>query len=476
MQNKFTSKGKHLDFILLDLLCVTASFFFALLIRYSGIPFIDKLSKGNMYNREDYYNIAVIVLLMHIVLVFFTENYSGITRRGWGKELKAVLIHNFELLGGTFLILFFIKNEVQYSRLLISIFIIIDVVLMYLLRSVRKLALFKKSNSPKGKSMMLIVGQYNEVLKVVAKLKAMKFRTFWIKGIVVTDKDMTGEKIQGIEIVSNLDGMFEYVKSNVIDEVFLDYTLDDVKSVVDRFIAMGTVVHICMNDILQDVPKSTMQRFDEYMVVTATVNFMSKKQIVIKRLMDICIAIPGVIMTGIFCIIFGPIIYIQSPGPIFFKQTRVGRNGRTFQIYKFRSMYMDAEERKKELMEKNKMSGLMFKMDDDPRITPIGKFIRKTSIDEFPQFINILKGDMSFVGTRPPTWDEYTQYEQHHKSRLAIKPGLTGMWQVSGRSEITDFEEVVRLDNQYIKSFCLSLDVKIILKTIVTVLKRKGSV
>ena len=139
-------------------------------------------------------------------------------------------------------------------------------------------------------------------------------------------------------------------------------------------------------------------------------------------------------------------------------------------------MYMDAEERKKELMEKNKMSGLMFKMDDDPRITPIGKFMRKTSIDEFPQFINILKGDMSLVGTRPPTEDEYNQYELHHKSRLAIKPGLTGMWQVSGRSDITDFEEVVRLDNEYIRNFSISLDIKILFKTVGAVLFKNGSV
>lgn len=134
---------------------------------------------------------------------------------------------------------------------------------------------------------------------------------------------------------------------------------------------------------------------------------------------------------------------------------------------------MDAEERKKELMAQNKMSGLMFKMDDDPRVTPIGRFMRKTSIDEFPQFINIFKGDMSLVGTRPPTVDEYNQYDQHHKSRLAMKPGLTGMWQVSGRSEITDFEEVVRLDNEYIMNFSISLDIKILIKTVFTVLKRK---
>lgn len=121
------------------------------------------------------------------------------------------------------------------------------------------------------------------------------------------------------------------------------------------------------------------------------------------------------------------------------------------------------------------MDGFMFKMDDDSRIMPIGKFIRKTSIDEFPQFWNILKGDMSFVGIRPPTLDEYMQYDMHHLSRLAIKPGLTGMWQVSGRSEITDFEEVVRLDNEYIRNFSLWLDIKIIFKTFGAVFAMKGS-
>ena len=127
-------------------------------------------------------------------------------------------------------------------------------------------------------------------------------------------------------------------------------------------------------------------------------------------------------------------------------------------------------------MKDNKMNGLMFKMDNDPRITPIGRFIRKTSIDEFPQFFNILKGDMSLVGTRPPTVDEYEQYDFHHKSRLAMKPGLTGMWQVSGRSEITDFEEIVRLDNEYIRNFSLSNDLKIMFKTVAVVFARKGSV
>ncbi len=137
---------------------------------------------------------------------------------------------------------------------------------------------------------------------------------------------------------------------------------------------------------------------------------------------------------------------------------------------------MDAEERKKELMAQNEMQGFMFKMENDPRIIKgIGSFIRKTSIDELPQFWNVLKGDMSLVGPRPPTLDEWDQYELHHRKRLAIKPGITGMWQVSGRNNITDFEEVVELDTKYILNWSFKLDILILLKTVLIVLKGRGA-
>ena len=185
----------------------------------------------------------------------------------------------------------------------------------------------------------------------------------------------------------------------------------------------------------------------------------------------------------------GPAIYIASPGPIFFSQERVGKNGKKFKMYKFRSMYLDAEERKKELLKDNKLGdGKMFKIDFDPRVignqvkpdgshkTGIGEFIRKTSIDEFPQFFNVLKGDMSIVGTRPPLISETNLYEYQHFARLAIKPGITGMWQVSGRSEIIDFDEVVELDKYYIENWNLGLDIKILLKTVLVVVCKKGAV
>ena len=185
-------------------------------------------------------------------------------------------------------------------------------------------------------------------------------------------------------------------------------------------------------------------------------------------------------ITAVLYLFIAPAIYIQSPGPIFFSQERVGMNGRKFRIYKFRSMYMDAEERKQELMKQNKVKdGMMFKMDKDPRIIGgehgIGGIIRRFSLDEFPQFWNVLKGDMSLVGTRPPTVEEWRKYDLHHRVRLATKPGITGMWQVSGRSSITDFEEVVRLDKKYIMEWSMGLDLRILCRTVGVVLRSDGA-
>lgn len=235
--------------------------------------------------------------------------------------------------------------------------------------------------------------------------------------------------------------------------------------------------------------RQMVKRIGPYTVATTSMNYASVSQLILKRAVDIVGGFLGCLMTGILFLFVAPAIYISSPGPIFFSQERVGKNGKKFKMYKFRSMYMDAEARKAELMKQNKLGdGKMFKMDFDPRVignrvlpdgthkTGIGEFIRKTSIDEFPQFFNVLKGDMSIVGTRPPLPSEVSLYELHHRARLAIKPGITGLWQVSGRSDITDFEEVVDLDKQYINSWNIEMDIKILLKTVLVVFKRDGSV
>ena len=371
--------------------------------------------------------------------------------------------------------MFFLKNSAVFSRLMLAYFFCINTLVMYTVRCVRKYVLKKRKVHEKGSTHMLVICNRGRAEKNVDNMKGFSYAGVKLMGLAIMDESMIGEEIRGVKVVADMDTVLEYVRTNVVDEVLMNAEAAST-SLYDDLLMMGVVIHISVNSVIEQIPNPSVNTLNNFTVISSSINAMSFKQKVLKRCMDIAGGIVGTAIMLVLLIIFGPIIYIQSPGPIFFKQTRVGKNGRHFKIYKFRSMYMDAEERKKELMSQNKMSGLMFKMDNDPRITPIGRFIRKTSIDEFPQFFNVLKGDMSLVGTRPPTVDEVEKYELHHKSRLAVKPGITGMWQTSGRSDITDFEEVVRLDNEYIKNFSLSLDVKLMCKTVIIVLRGKGSI
>ncbi|BAY15735.1 sugar transferase [Anabaenopsis circularis NIES-21] len=192
-----------------------------------------------------------------------------------------------------------------------------------------------------------------------------------------------------------------------------------------------------------------------------------------KRLIDILGAIVGLIITTIVAIPIGIIIKITNPGPIFYSQIRCGINGKPFRIWKFRSMVVNAEQIKH--LVKNQAQGNIFKAVDDPRITPVGKFLRRTSLDEFPQFWNVLKGEMSLVGTRPPTPDEVIHYAPHHWERLKVKPGMTGEWQVHGRSSIKDFETIVKMDVDYQRKWSIAYDLMLIFKTIWVVLNKSGA-
>lgn len=293
-----------------------------------------------------------------------------------------------------------------------------------------------------------------------------------------TDSSSKNPALESIKLKELSLSTLEYVKRHQVDLVIFSVNhlaRKKIEYLIEAFSEMGIDSLITIDSFAIETLETKLEDFGTTNVIRLSPRLFTDGELLLKRLMDIAGALVGCFICIIFGLIVAPLIFLEDPGPIIFKQKRVGRNGKFFYIYKFRSMYQDAEAKLQTLKDQNEMQGFMFKMKNDPRITKIGKILRKTSIDELPQFFNVLEGSMSLIGTRPPTVDEYNQYSAHHKRRISIKPGITGLWQVSGRSEITDFEEIVRLDCFYIDHWSITGDIKILLKTFAAVFTGKGS-
>ena len=461
---------KHIDFVILDILCLQLAFILAYEIRVAkGIPYLNPL----------YENMAFVLVIFQLLVSFFWESFSGVLRRGFLIEMKCMIEHEICVMLLAVLYLFMSQQGVMYSRGAFTIMCTLYFFIAYAARIGWKKVIRSRKFAEGEKRSILIITTDAKAANVVKALRGDSYGTYHLAGVALLDKNKTGSMIQSVPVVAGADDVTAYIHKNWVDEVFfaLPEHVDIPKKIMKDCNRMGVVTHVQLAALNELGKNQVVEEIAGYMVLSSSINIVSSWQLLVKRLMDIAGGLVGCIFTGIIYIFIAPIMKVKSPGPVFFSQVRMGKNGKPFKIYKFRSMYMDAEERKKELMEKNNIKdGLMFKMDDDPRIIKgIGHFIRKTSLDEFPQFWNILKGDMSLVGTRPPTMDEWDKYELHHRRRLAIKPGLTGMWQVSGRSEITDFEEVVELDTKYIEQWSIGLDIKILFKTVTVVFTGSGA-
>ncbi|MBE5921433.1 MAG: sugar transferase [Lachnospiraceae bacterium] len=468
---------KHIDFLVLDIIMLEIALLLANWLRNG----LQKESWIQVFQGN-----SLLMILIACCATFLLGTYNGILRRGYWKEFQASVLYVSIVAAGILLYWYLSRSEMlEYSRLAFTTFLLLANVFVYVERILLKNHLTKRKKENAARRMLLIATK-DDAEDLVRTVTENNFADLYIMGIIIVDQDMTGQQIHTLPIVASAADAADYIRQNWVDEVFVDFVQpnDTLEGLLEQCKIMGITLHVKLMKQQHAMGNETLEKVAGYSVLSSSINIVTPREMFFKRAMDICAGLVGCLVTGIIFIFLAPAIYITSPGPIFFAQTRVGKNGRKFKIYKFRSMYIDAEERKKELMKNNKMSGLMFKMDADPRILGsgpdgtrhgLGWFIRTFSIDEFPQFFNILKGDMSLIGTRPPTVDEWEAYELHHRARLAVRPGLTGMWQVSGRSNITDFEEVVKLDMEYIRNWSLALDFRIILKTIVVVLKGVGS-
>lgn len=470
-RKKYSRWTKHWDFILLDFVMLQISYIFAYILR-NGL--------GNPYAETLYLSAAIFLILISICAGFFFESYRGILRRGYWQELKAVAQHVVCISVSNIVYLFMIKASSNYSRIFMIYYPVISILLLYTGRLILKAWLKNHKGPASGKRAIMIITLADDYLDIVDDFQSNPYSEFQVIGIGILDiKTDILESDCAVPLIKGENNITEFLRSSWVDEVLLSLPREYVlpAQIVEKCSLMGITIHVELAKISNELPNQIVEKIEGRAVLSSSMKMATSRQMFLKRLLDMVGGTIGVAITILLTVLVGPAIYMKSPGPIFFSQIRIGRNGRKFKMYKFRSMYMDAEERKQQLMKDNKISdGLMFKMENDPRIIDgIGNFIRKTSIDEFPQFWNVLKGDMSLVGTRPPTLDEWEKYDLRHRARLAIKPGITGLWQISGRSDITDFEEVVKLDTKYIKEWDLGEDIRILLKTVGVVLGQEGS-
>lgn len=472
---------KHLDFIILDIVCLQVAFVLAYVTRHGF---------SSPYANPLYYNFSIVYTLVDVLVLIMNRTMKNVLKRGYYIEFVQTVKHTALVTAVVSVYMFSVQAGADYSRITFYLMAVYYTGISYLIRLAWKVYIKRRKKDTISSAIFFITTE-ERVERVIKKYQKNSITGRLIQGICLLDRDCRGQAISGIPVVASRDSVLKHLQDKWVDEVFfsLPQTYPYPAELISAIADMGIVIHEEMEQLdIDQWQHQTIQKVAGTTVRTISMTMATPMQSVLKRAMDIVGGLVGCLLTGVLAIIIGPIVYIKSPGPIFFTQTRVGKNGRKFKLYKFRSMYLDAEERKAELMAQNRVQGgLMFKLDYDPRIIGcekrpdgtikkgIGNFIRDYSLDEFPQFFNVLRGDLSLCGTRPPTVDEWEKYELHHRARLAIKPGITGLWQVSGRSNITDFEQVVELDKKYIREWSMGLDFRILLQTIKVVFRKEGS-
>lgn len=429
----------------------------------------------SLFNEAEYTSHTIAILyLLHFIVFYISSFYYQFYKRGYLEELLQTLKYNLVFSVTITFTSFMLEQAFSISRRGMLYFFVVNTILIYgtniLIKKYRQSVSVRFREHKK----LFLITATGRLDKAYERLHSSKHSVRDLVGITVLDN--ASFDAGSVTFVAPQD-MINFVTQEVVDEVFINLPSEqyNIGELVSQFEIMGIDVSVNLNafDFLS-LGEKRIQEVAGMRVVTFSTNFYKPSHVFAKRLLDIVGSLFGLFICGLASIVLVPMIR-KDGGPAFFVQKRVGKNGRYFPFYKFRSMRVDAEEIKKELMEHNTMSGGMFKMDNDPRVTPIGHFIRKTSLDELPQFWNVLKGDMSLVGTRPPTVDEYQNYTPEQKRRLSFKPGITGLWQVSGRSEITDFDEVVKLDVAYMDGWTIWRDIKILLKTLKVVFRKEGA-
>lgn len=381
-----------------------------------------------------------------------------------GVVMVAASLFNIRMVTTRFLLVFFASTTI----------------LLILSRLVLRFVLAQTRLRGRNLRNVLIVGTSKRAIEFANRLESNPELGYCVIGFADQHWDGIREFRQGGKsLLCDLHGLPEFLRSNVVDEVVIALPIrsfhDDASRVATVCEQQGIIVRVLPNIFDLKMARSRAEEMEGDSVITHYTGMAEGWPVVVKRVLDFSLALLALIVVSPVMLLAAALIKLTSPGPVFFSQKRIGQNKRKFTIYKFRSMAVDAEAKMRQLEHLNEVTGPVFKMKDDPRITPVGKFLRKTSIDELPQLLNVLKGDMSLVGPRPLPIRDYEGFsEDWHRRRFSVRPGITCLWQVAGRSSIP-FEKWMELDMQYIDKWSLWLDLKILARTIPAVLKGFGA-
>lgn len=425
--------------------------------------------------------LAMLVLAFGWVVIFdYCIRYKGDRLVAMRLQLKS-LVKATTLAAFWFLIISAVFSLRSVNNIGVAVFWVVVTITGILTRVGLKGLLMSARKSGYNYRYLLIVGTNSRALELARKIAARAELGYKLVGFVAESEksrqDWDEKKDRG-PVIGMVDDIRTILERERVDEMLVCLSVEAKFRTVANIISNARDLGIVLRIIPEAsegalLSKLHIEEFENEYVVT----FFREQlllQLLVKRMLDVGIAATMLLILSPLLVVVALIIKLISPGPVFFAQDRVGMNQRRFRLYKFRSMVADAEQRKNEFAHLNEQDGPAFKINNDPRITPIGRFIRRTSIDELPQLFNVLEGEMSLVGPRPPLPDEVSQYQWLFRRRLSVKPGITCVWQVSGRNGIT-FDEWMNMDKQYVENWSLWLDFKILLKTIPAVLLCRGA-
>lgn len=470
--------------IALDALVVTGVFILSVEVRRHFRSFykLDLIPSLKVIPRfspslSDYIVILFLVVTLWCIMLYINGMYRSM-RAMTLLEMVWIIIKSMFMVTVAFGVLVFLLKLEFVSRLFFTIFLITSAGAI----AIEKIAVFTLVRYVRRQGYnyrrLLVVGTGRRAINFIDKVNNHPEWGFRLLGVIDYEKNSVGAKIKDFEVIGDLDDLPHLLKRLSIDEVVFivpRLKLNNIENALYTCETLGVRSTVAMDIFDFKIAKARQTELDNIPFITFETTSLKEGQLFIKRALDVIVSGLGIAVLSPIFLIVALLIKLTSPGPIFFLQKRLGLNGRKFVLFKFRTMYKGAQKELRKLLIRNEMAGPVFKIKDDPRITPLGKFLRKFSIDELPQLFNVFLGQMSLVGPRPPVPKEVLRYQPWQRRRLSMRPGITCFWQIAGRNKISDFNEWMRLDLAYIDSWSLWLDFKIFFKTIPVVLASSGA-